>query len=223
MARKINSDTSRILSKVTFFRSVQDTDPSQFRVLMNISKSMLLERNEILVQEGANPKDFYFLVEGKLGVYVYDPDTEKHIQVGLVRPGQIVGDMSIALQQERLATVRVASESAVVLCFRIETFTNRQRYPEVKDDIHFLFWRDLIQSLKLRVDMFENKYGESPRIEAMAARARTIRREVPSLHSFSFNRKATLNQIEQQAAEIANILEQCNRLVAGHRATGVQG
>lgn len=218
MVKRITAGDNEVLDSVNFFRTVSEIDQAQFHVLMNMSRQRGLARGEILIQEGSESNELYFLMEGQLGVYLYEEDTHKHIQVGLIRPGEMIGDLSLALAEHRLATVRVVSESAKVISLRIETFKNRQRYPEIKDQVHFIFWRDLIQSLKWRIDIFEMKYAESPRIESLATKAREIRREVPSVHSFSFDNKKTLETISEQASEIAEILSQCNQLVAGHRA-----
>lgn len=218
MVKRITKGDSEVLDSINFFRTVNEIDPPQFNVLMNISRQRNLAKGEILIQEGAQPTEIFFLMDGQLGVYLYEEDSQKHIQVGLIRPGEMIGDLSLALAEHRMATVRVVSDDVKVISLRLEVFRNRARYPELSDQVHFIFWRDLIQSLKWRIDIFEMKYSESPRIEALAARAREIRREVPSVHSFAFDNSSALKTISQQASEIATILTECNQLVAGHRA-----
>jgi len=222
MVKRITKGDNEILDSVNFFRTVNEIDESQFHVLMNVSRQRNLARGEILIQEGTESTDLYFLMEGQLGVYLYEEDSHKHIQVGLIRPGEMIGDLSLALAEDRLATVRTVSDSAKVISLRIEVFKNRSRYPEIKDQVHFIFWRDLIHSLKWRIDIFEMKYSDSPRIESLASKAREIRREVPSVHSFAFDNVTTLKTISEQASEIASILTQCNQLVAGHRAMEIE-
>lgn len=218
MVNRITKGDSEVLDSVNFFRTVNEIDQSQFHVLMNISRQRTLEKGKILIQEGGRPTELYFLLRGQLGVYIYEEDSEKHVQVGLIRPGEMIGDLSLALAEHRMATVRVVGDEARVISLRLEVFRNKSRYPEISDQVHFIFWRDLIQSLKWRIDIFEMKYAESPRIEALASRAREIRREVPSVHSFAFDNDSTLKTISEQASEIATLLSQCNQLVAGHRA-----
>lgn len=218
MVERMTKGDTKVLDTVNFFRTVNEIDSSQFNVLMNISRQRELQSGEILIQEGAESTDLYFVMEGQFGVYLHDKDSNRHIQVGLIRPGEMIGDLSLALTEHRLATVRVVSSSAQVISLRSETFKNIYRYPEIKDQVHFIFWRDLIHSLKWRVDIFEMKYAASPKIEGLAKRARQIRREVPSVHSFGFDSDKTLATISKQATEIAEILTLCNQLVADHRA-----
>lgn len=219
MVRRITRDDNEVLDGINFFRAVNEVNDSQFHVLMNISRTRHLKHGDILIQEGTESKELFFVIEGQMGVYVHDEEVNKHIQVGLIRPGEMIGELSLALDaHDRLATVRVISESAKVISMRQEIFTNRKRYPELSDQVHFIFWRDLIQALKWRIDLFEMKFSNSPRIEALAAKAREIRRAVPSVHDFTFESKATLDLISQQASQVAEILTECNQLVAGHRA-----
>lgn len=146
-----------------------------------------------------------------MGAYVRDEGLNKFTQIGLARPGEMIGELSLALDvQDRQATVRVTSETSTIISFRQETFTNRDRYPELDDRVYFIFWRDLTQSLKWRVDMFEMKYSDSPRIADLAGTAREIRRSVPSVHDFAFDPQGSLEIIAKQAGEIARVLTECN-------------
>jgi len=207
-----------LLDTVNFFRSIEEIDKKQLSILLNLAKMKQLYQTDILIQQGTKPTDLFFLLEGQLGAYIYDNATKKNIQVGTIRRGEMIGDLSLALDEQRLATVRVITPKARVIGFRIEAFRNRHRYPELKDEVYFLFWRDLIQSLKWRIDMFEIKYSNSAKIVAIADQARTIRRDVPSVHAFTFEPSFTLEIISDLATQMGTLLNSCNRLVAKHRA-----
>lgn len=223
MVSRITTDDNKVLDTINFLRAVNEVDSAQFHVLMNISRKRELEYGDILVHQGSASRELFFLVDGHMGAYVRDEELNKHIQIGLVRPGEMIGELSLALDvQDRQATVRVISESATILGFRQETFTNRDRYPELEDRVYFIFWRDLTQSLKWRVDMFEMKYPDSPRIADLASKAREIRRTVPSVHDFAFDPLGSLEIISRQAGEIARVLTECNQLVAFHRAMEIE-
>ena len=66
--------------------------------------------------------------------------------------------------------------------------------------------------------MFEIKYSNSAKIVALADQARTIRRDVPSVHAFTFEPSFTLEIIADQASKMGSLLNMCNQLVAKHRA-----
>ena len=223
MVNRITTDDNKVLDTINFFRAVNEVDSAQFHVLMNISRKRELQRGDILVHQGSASKELFFVIEGQMGAYVRDEELIKHIQIGLVRPGEMIGELSLALDvQDRQATVRVISDSATTLSFRQEAFANRDRYPELEDRVYFIFWRDLTQSLKWRVDMFEMKYSDSPKIADLASKAREIRRSVPSVHDFAFDPQGSLEIIARQAAEIARVLTECNQLVAFHRAMEIE-
>jgi CRP-like cAMP-binding protein len=223
MINRVTKDDNRVLDTINFFRAVNEVDSAQFHVLMNICRKRELQRGDILIHQGSSSKELFFIVHGQMGAYVRDDELNKHIQIGLARPGEMIGELSLALDvQDRQATVRVISETATILSFRQETFTNRDRYPELDDRVYFIFWRDLTQSLKWRVDMFEMKYADSPRISDLAGSAREIRRSVPSVHDFAFDPLGSLEIIAKQAGEIARVLTECNQLVAFHRSMEIE-
>jgi CRP-like cAMP-binding protein len=223
MVKRITEGDNDVLDSINFLRAVHEVDSAQFHVLMNISRKRELNRGEILMHQGTASKELYFVVDGQMGAYVRDDELNKHIQIGIIRPGEMIGELSLALDvQDRQATVRVTSDTATTLSFRQETFTNRDRYPELDDRVYFIFWRDLTQSLKWRVDMFEMKYPDSPRIAKLAKTARDIRRSVPSVHDFAFDPQGSLEIISRQAAEIGHVLKECNQLVAFHRSMEIQ-
>jgi Fe-S-cluster-containing dehydrogenase component/CRP-like cAMP-binding protein len=74
-----------------------------------------LEPDEVIIEQGTwEASIFYVLVEGKLEAYIADED-EGDKKIGEITPGHSFGEMAILAGTQRMATVKVASDSARAL------------------------------------------------------------------------------------------------------------
>ena len=77
-------------------------------------RCLQLPRGELLIQQGEAGDALYVLVNGRLRVYIKQPDGIE-VAVGEVMPGETVGEMAILTNEMRSATVRAIRDSELVV------------------------------------------------------------------------------------------------------------
>ena len=76
------------------------------------------QQGEVIIEEGTWESNiFYVLAEGKLEAYVEDEDDGSSIKVGEIAQGRSFGEMAVLAGNQRVATVKVASDSQPALVF----------------------------------------------------------------------------------------------------------
>ncbi len=116
------STLEHLLSGISFFKAVRQQDPQQFDLLLQASRIVSYLPGEVVVQKGEQSNWQYFLLKGKLAVYVEQPLVSD--LVNYVTPGEVFGDLAQLVGQPRTATV-VADQSvkeSTVLALDINIF-----------------------------------------------------------------------------------------------------
>src|SRR6185369_9373118 len=89
---KLSRDyVEQLLSGIPFFKLVKQRDAWQFELLLQSSRIISYSPGEIVLQRGDNDKWLYFLLKGRLAVYV---DPLKGELVNYITPGEVFGDLS---------------------------------------------------------------------------------------------------------------------------------
>ncbi len=84
-----------------------------------MSKVLSMSPGDVLMKEGDHSDSIFLLQRGLLNVFVKDGSTPK--KVGVIKPGEIFGEMAFILKQPRSATV-VAAEPSEVLLISTDSF-----------------------------------------------------------------------------------------------------
>jgi CRP/FNR family transcriptional regulator, cyclic AMP receptor protein len=71
-----------------------------------------LKKGELLILKGDASKEVYYLEKGRLLAYTYV--NGERIALGDVNEGELVGEISMILSQDRSATVEAKTESVVI-------------------------------------------------------------------------------------------------------------
>ena len=69
---------------------------------------------QILIEEGDQGTEMFYLNDGLLGVYRKD-DGEEEVQIGTIYSGEVVGEMSFLDGHERCAMVKALKDSEVTI------------------------------------------------------------------------------------------------------------
>lgn len=102
---KLSRDyVEQLLSVIPLFKLVKQQDVEQFELLLQASHILTYEPNEIVLRRGDNDPWLYFLLKGRLAVYI--EDSQKAELVNYVTPGEVFGDLSPLVGQPRTATVK---------------------------------------------------------------------------------------------------------------------
>lgn len=85
----------------------------------------IFKAGEVITREGANDKELFILINGKIGVFKADVKVAEFSEKGMV-----IGEMSIILNGLRTATL-VAEEESVVLNLNLPIDKLIEKYPDL--------------------------------------------------------------------------------------------
>ena len=106
-----NKDLIAILQTIPWFQKVSD---EHFKKLAEISKIILVSKDEVLFKQGDTEKYLYVLVEGRIGVDIYSP-VRGYIRVYTAEPMDVVGWSSATpVVRQRTASAKAVLDSRLV-------------------------------------------------------------------------------------------------------------
>lgn len=80
---------------------------------MSANESIKLNPGDVLLREGEESSEMYYLQSGTLAVFKRKGDKEH--QIGSIISGELVGEMSFLDKSPRSATVKAVTESVLVI------------------------------------------------------------------------------------------------------------
>jgi NTE family protein len=102
-------DAVELLLKADLLRGVSE---AQLRAISPPPQWVAIAAGETLIRQGEPGAAFYFLVHGRLRVFVEHGGQSR--QVGEVLPGEGVGEMALLTDELTSATVRVMHDSSLI-------------------------------------------------------------------------------------------------------------
>ena len=115
----------RIVNGVTFFKELIQTDPSQFELLMSVTRFVTAEQDEIILHRGEDANVLYFLLKGQLAVMADDDSGEV---INEINPGEMFGVMALVLNFKRSASIKVNGRSALLAGIDFHHFSDLERF-----------------------------------------------------------------------------------------------
>lgn len=106
-----------------------------------MSESVKLDANEVLMNEGEESQEMYYLVSGNLAVFKRKGDHQQ--QIGTIMAGELVGEMSFLDGHPRCATVKAITDSELVV-------VPRDKFVQMIDS-HPKWFRALLNTLLERL------------------------------------------------------------------------
>ncbi len=130
MQRFRNRITETALRAVPLFRYLPDDSMQQ---LVDSATLIGAPHGSILIEEGEVGDAFYVIVYGNLRVS-HDVDG-RHLNLGLLQPGDFFGEWSLLTGAPRAATVSALSQTELVAIDRSAFLKIMQLHPEIRDRI----------------------------------------------------------------------------------------
>ncbi len=192
-----------LLSSIPFYKAVKKQDEGQFEVLMSFSRIFHYRSGEKILSAGDKDSWAYFVIKGQLVVSAIDQEGSNN-QVNYVTPGQVVGDLSLYLQQPRTADVLVDSSCREAVLFGTDfgAFGELNNFNYISLQTKLLYYRQAIHTLRWKLDMYRLQYGD----HCLANKHRDIKPYI--------GQKDTLEELltlHQQAGDLAKLLVQWNQ------------
>lgn len=156
---KIPSDTlEHLLSGIPFFKVVRQQDLKQFELLLQASRVVSYLPGEVVLQKGDPGNWLYFLLKGKLAVYV--DQALRGDLVNYVTPGEVFGDLAQLMGQARTATV-IADPSAresMVLALDFNVFGSLNSVSPISRQTKLAYYRNTAHNLRWKLEVYRAQH-----------------------------------------------------------------
>lgn len=156
---KVPRDTlEHLLSGIPFFKAVRQQDLAQFDLLLQASRVVSYLPGEIVLQKGESSNWLYFLLKGKLAVYV--DQALKGDLVNYVTPGEVFGDLAQLMGQARTATV-IADSSAkesMVLALDFNVFGPLNSVNPISRETKLAYYRNTAHNLRWKLEVYRSQH-----------------------------------------------------------------
>jgi len=156
---KVARDTlEHLLSGIPFFKVVRQQDLKQFELLLQASRVVSYLPGEIVLQKGESSNWLYFLLKGKLAVYV-DQALQGDL-VNYVTPGEVFGDLAQLMGQARTATVIADSgaKESLVLALDFNVFGPLNSVNPISRQTKLAYYRNTAHNLRWKLEVYRSQH-----------------------------------------------------------------
>ena len=162
LTRESEQEIGALMRRVPFYNDLLNDDPDQLKLLMQHSCLVELEPGETIMRRGDRGSWLYFLVKGRLAVYV--TDTTSGAPLNYITPGELFGDLALLCEHERKATVLADPEGKPALVFATDfkPFGDLLDFATISLAAKLLFYRTMVHSIRWRIEVSRMNQPGSP-------------------------------------------------------------
>lgn len=156
---KIPKDTlEHLLSGIPFFKAVKLQDAKQLEILLQASRVMSFVPGEVVLQKGDTGNWLYFLLKGKLAVYV--DQALKGDLINYVTPGEVFGDLAQLVGQARTATIIAdsAAKESMVLTLDFNVFGPLNSIIPITLQTKLAYYRNTAHNLRWKLEVYRSQH-----------------------------------------------------------------
>jgi CRP/FNR family transcriptional regulator, cyclic AMP receptor protein len=192
----------QLLSGIPFFKLVKQQDAWQFELLLQASRMVSYLPGEVVLRRGDKDQWLYFLLKGRLAVYVDDP--LKGELVNYVTPGEVFGDISQLVHQPRTATVLAepSFRESMVLATDATIFGNINSNRPISTLTKLAYYRNTVHNLRWKLEVYRSLHLQCP----LANKHRQVK-----LYNGVKDTLEELHALYEQAQALALLLLEWNR------------
>ncbi len=201
--QKFSRDSiEQLLSAIPFFKTVKQQDPWQFELLLQSSRVVLFKPGELVLKQGDLDNWMYFLLKGRLAVYVDDPS--KGEVVNYVTPGEVFGDLARLVGQPRTANLIADSGSRETMVFATDgaIFDDLNSSRPISLQTKLTYYRNTVHNLRWKLEVYRAQHLQ----HSLANRHRQIRLYTGPKDTFD-----ELRALYEQAKSLALLLLEWNQ------------
>jgi CRP-like cAMP-binding protein len=203
-----------LLSGIPFFKALKQQDQSQYEYLVKVSRVLAYEPGEMVVQKGEQDHWLFFLLKGKLAVYV--GDKEKGDLVNFITAGEVFGDIAQLLQQSRTATVIAdkSSRQSIVFALDVNVFGTLSSTVPTSLQTKLIYYRNMVHNLRWKLEVYRSQHLQHP----LANKHRQVK-----LFTGIKDTQDELRSLHEQAISLATLLTEWNEEFGNLPAEAVSG
>lgn len=199
---KLSRDyVEQLVMVIPLFKLVKQQDAKQFQLLLDASRILTYAANEVVLRRGDNDSWLYFLLKGRLAVYI--EDSSKGELVNYVTPGEVFGDLSQLVGQPRTATVITEPNfrESMVLAMDSSIFSDIASMDAVNVNTKLAYYRSVVHNLRWKLEVYRSQHLQ----HLLANKHRKIK-----LYQGEKDTQAELHALYAQAQALALLLLEWN-------------
>ena len=141
-----------LMARIPFLKELRGQDSLQSELLLNHSCLVELEPGETIMRRGDRGSWLYFLIKGRLAVYLDDPDGNRPLNH--ITPGELFGDLALLCDHERKATVAAepGGKTALLFATDFKPFGDVLNFSSVNLATKLTFYRTMVHSIRWRLE-----------------------------------------------------------------------
>lgn len=200
---KLSRDyVEQLLSGIPFFKLVKQQDAWQFELLLQSSRIITYLPGEIVLQRGDLDQWLFFLLKGRLAVYVDDPLNGELINY--VTPGEVFGDLAQLMGQPRTATVLAepSFRESIVLATDASIFGDISSTRPITIQTKLAYYRNTVHNLRWKLEVYRSQHLQ----HLLANKHRQVK-----LYTGVKDTLEELRALYEQAQALAGLLLEWNR------------
>ena len=200
---KLSRDyVEQLLSGIPFFKLVKQQDAWQFELLLQASRIVTYLPGEIVLQRGDSDQWLFFLLKGRLAVYVDDPLTGELINY--VTPGEVFGDLAQLMGKPRTATVlaEASCRESIVLATDASIFGDISSTRPITIQTKLAYYRNTVHNLRWKLEVYRSQHLQ----HSLANKHRQVK-----LYTGTKETLEELRALHEQAQALAGLLLEWNR------------
>ena len=170
-------------------------------MLLQASHVFTYEPNEVVLRRGDNDPWLYFLLKGRLAVYI--EDSQKAELVNYVTPGEVFGDLSQLVGQPRTATVKAEPNfrESMVLAMDASIFSDIDSVGAINVKTKLAYYRSVVHNLRWKLEVYRSQHLQ----HVLANKHRKVK-----LYSGTKDTVEELHALYAQAQTLARLLLEWN-------------
>jgi CRP/FNR family transcriptional regulator, cyclic AMP receptor protein len=151
-----------LLSGIPFFKVVKQQDPAQFDLLLKASRVITYIPGALVLQKGDLGNWLYFLLKGKLAVYV-DRALQSDL-VNYITPGEVFGDLAQLVGTPRTATVIAdyGTKDSTVLALDFNVFGQLNSTTPISLQTKLAYYRNTAHNLRWKLEVYRSQHLQHP-------------------------------------------------------------
>jgi CRP/FNR family cyclic AMP-dependent transcriptional regulator len=200
--QKFSRDTvEHLLSAIPFFKTVRQQDAWQFELLLQASRIVTYQPGDIVLKRGDVDNWMYFLLKGRLAVYV--DELGQGELINYVTPGEVCGDLSRLVGRPRTATLvaDAASKESMVFATDCSIFGELTDTRPINLQTKLAYYRNTVHNLRWKLEVYRSQHLQ----HALANRHRQVR-----LYTGAKDTLDELKALHDQAYALALLLLEWN-------------
>jgi len=161
----------QLLSAIPFIKAVRQQDTWQFELLLQSSRVVIYAPGEVVLRRGDVDNWMYFLLKGRLAVYVDDPGSGE--LVNYVTPGEVFGDLARLVKQPRTATLIADTNCRESMVFATDCtiFGDLSSGRPITLQTKLAYYRNTVHNLRWKLEVYRAQHLQ----HSLANRHRQVR------------------------------------------------